>query len=155
VTLLPGQHWYPTHRADARARALYLRHYSAHKRKKTSDSPQFVSPGECMVLLTHTADALFVWHFARPEMRLDRIDGPVCAVFRNESGVQSSQLIREAEQLAWNRWPGKALYTYVDPTRVKTEMPGWCFIRARWKRIGQSKRGLLLFRKNPKNEVTA
>jgi hypothetical protein len=150
--LLPGQHWYPAHRADARARALYLRHYSAFKRKRGSTSPQFVSPGECMVLLTPEVDALFVWHYARPEMRLDRVDGPVCAIFRNEGPVLSSTLILEAEQLAWARWPGRTLWTYVDPRCVGSGRPGWCFIRARWKRVGESQQGRLLFRKRPKGE---
>ena len=99
MDLLPGAHWYPAHRADARARALYLRHYSAFKRKLGSTSPQFVSPGQCMVLLTPAADALFVWHYAKPEMRLDKVDGPMCSVFRNEGPVLSSTLILEAEQL--------------------------------------------------------
>jgi hypothetical protein len=29
-----------------------------------------------------------------------------CAVFRNEGPVLSSDLILEAEELAWGRWPG-------------------------------------------------
>jgi hypothetical protein len=39
--------------------------------------------------------------------------GVNCAVFRNESSVLSSELIREACGLAWTRWPGERLYTYV------------------------------------------
>jgi len=150
MELIEGAHWYPAHRADARARALYLRHYSRFKRKLGSTSPQFVSPGECMVLLTAAADAVFVWHYARPEMRLDKVDGPMCSIFRNEGPVLSSTLILEAEQLAWARWPGTTLWTYVDPRCVASGQPGWCFIRARWKRAGESKAGRLLFRKRPR-----
>lgn len=63
-------------------------------------------------------------------------------MIRNESDVLSSQLILEAEHLAWAKWPGERLYTYVDPKKVKTCLPffrkpnpGKCFIKAGWTRM--------------------
>lgn len=150
MNLLPGARWYPSHRADPRAIALYLRHYSAKRYADGRPRRQFVSPGEKMVLLTPEADALWVWHKCKPGLRLDGLEGISCAVFRNESPHLSSDLILEAEALAWARWPGEPLFTYVDPRRVPTGVPGWCFIRARWKRVGESKGGLLLEQKQPK-----
>lgn len=143
-------HWRPSHRADPRALALYLRHYSAAKglpyRKTTN---QFVAPGECLVLLTPPADALWVWHKSRPGMRLDKQEGVSCAVFRNEGAVRASELVLEAERWAWQRWPGARLFTYVDADQVRSEVPGYCFRRARWKSAGHSQRGLLLLAKSP------
>lgn len=147
MDLLPGQHWYSSSRSDDRALALYKRHYSA-KRRLSWSTPQFVGPGEDMVLLTVACDALFVWlHNTVP--RLDGQVGVNCAVFRNEGPYRASDLILEAEQLAWQRWPGARLFTYVSPKEVHSEVKGYCFRRARWRRCGESKSGLLLFEKWP------
>ena len=43
--------------------------------------------------------------------------GVNCAVFRNEGPVRSSELIMAADAVAWLRWPGERLYTYVDCRR--------------------------------------
>ena len=82
-------------------------------------------------------------------MRLDKVDGPMCSVFRNEGQVLSSTLILEAEQAAWARWPGVTLWTYVDPRCVVSGLPGRRLTRARWKHAGESKAGRLLFCKRP------
>jgi hypothetical protein len=148
--MLPGQRWYPSHRADPRALALYLRHYSSRVYVDGRPRKQFVAPGACIVLLTASCDALWVWHRAHPGLRLDKQEGVSCAVFRNEGPYRASELIREAEQIAWVRWPGERLFTYVDPTKTRAEVAGYCFLRARWRRCGVSKKGLLLFEKRPK-----
>ena len=154
--LLPGQHWYPTSAADPRAFALYRRHYSAKGRGPTNPWRKkgfgFVEPGECMTLLTPYADALFVWRLGLMYV-LGRRPALFCVIFRNESAYRSSDLILEAEQLAWRRWPGERLHTWVNPAKVASAVPGWCFRRARWKRVGQSKGGLLLFEKRPPKDT--
>lgn len=145
MNLFPGQRWYGAKDGDERALALFRRHYSCVLGKK---APLFVGPGEKMVLLTQSCDALFAW---RKFIDDSGQQGVNCAVFRNESGYVSSELILEAEQLAWQRWPGERLYTYVNPLMVASEFPGWCFIRARWKRCGTTKeRGLWIFKKKPR-----
>lgn len=63
--------------------------------------------------------------------------------FRNEGAVRSSTLIREAMALAWSRWPGMRLFTFVDPREVASTNPGYCFLQAGWKRLaGATRRGL-------------
>ena len=148
--MVGGQRWYASHRADPRALALYLRHYSARRYTDGRPRRQFVAPGACMVLLTAPCDALWVWHRAIPGLRLDKQEGVSCAVFRNEGPYRASELILEAEGLAWGRWPGERLFTYVDPRLVAGEVPGYCFRRAKWRRCGVSKSGLLLFEKVPR-----
>src|SRR5437763_10543437 len=106
-----GGHWVEVRDGDARARSLFERHYSCRRYKDGRRRTLFVGPGEKVVLLTHECDALFVWRRFRS---MDGQQGVNCAVFRNESPARSSDLIREACALAWRRWPGARLYTYVD-----------------------------------------
>lgn len=101
-----------------------------------------------MVLLGADGRALFVW---RKFIDKSGQHGVNCAVFRNEGERRASDLIREAEQLAWGRWPGERLYTYVDAAEVRGSAPGYCFRRAGWKRCGQTlARQLLIFEKMPR-----
>jgi hypothetical protein len=132
--------WIPVTCTDDRLRGLYRRHYSAAKatrrRGRPIDHPnqlRFVGPGEYIALLTPGADAGFVWRMSR--YRKDRETGVECTLFRNEGTETSSALIRAATRLAQARWPGLRLFTFVDPARVRSTNPGYCFIRAGWKRL--------------------
>jgi hypothetical protein len=100
---------------------------------------QFVGPGESMVLLTEDCQALFVW--LKAKFRADGQRGICCTVFRNESDILSSELVREACELAWRKWPGARLYTLVDPQKVRSSNPGYCFQMAGWRKCGMSKSG--------------
>ena len=136
--VLPGQRWYAATDGDPRALAVYLRHYSAvrnrsGKRRGSHSWKRIVGPGERLILLTPLADALFVWR--RERYRQDGQHGVNCAVFRNESPFLSSGLIREASELAWCRWPGQRLFTFVDPRQVRSTNPGYCFLKAGWVRL--------------------
>ena len=131
--------WYGIKDGDARGFALYQRHYSslpyADGRRSDPSNPArylFVGPGQKMVLLTADSRALFVWR-----KFIDKSDqhGINCAVFRNESNVLSSELILEAEQLAWRRWPGERLYTYVNGRKIISVNPGFCFKKAGWQLV--------------------
>lgn len=94
-----------------------------------------------MVLLTVENDALFVW---RKFIDSGGQQGVNCAIFRNEGNFTSSSLITEAVELAWRRWPGERLYTYVNPKKIKSSNPGYCFQVAGWKKFGVTKGGLLI-----------
>ena len=123
---------------------LYKRHYSRRKYADGRNVKLFVGPGEKLVLMTQCGRALFVWRKFR---NMDNQQGINCAVFRNESDLLSSDLIREAEKLAWAKWPNERLYTYVNPRKVKSRNPGYCFKIAGWKVCGQTKRGLIVLEK--------
>lgn len=139
-------YWYAIADGDPRGRALYQRHYSARHYRDGRKPALFVGPGEKMVLLTTDGRALFVW---RKFIDASGQTGVNCAVFRNESDVLSSTLILEAEQLAWVRWPGERLYTYVNPRAVKSANPGYCYKRAGWRTCGMTKGGLVILEKLP------
>jgi hypothetical protein len=142
-------HWLPIRDADPRALALIGRHYSEQLKKRRSTGRAgkgFVGPGQKMVLMTAACDAVFAWLNPRDDLRDDGQTGVLCSVFRNESPIRSSDLIREADDLAWQKWPDQRRhYTFVDPTCVRSVNPGYCFKKAGWRRIGASKRGRLIF----------
>ena len=144
TTLIDGA-WLPVKDGDPRIVALYERHYSARpglpigQRRKWGIS----GPGESLCLLTVTCDALFVWRAER--FRKDKQQGINCAVFRNEGAILSSTLVKEACELAWVKWPGERLYTFVDPIKTRHKRdPGRCFIKAGWRRCGTSAEGLVI-----------
>ena len=122
------------------AQKLADRHYS---RENPGSKKGFIGPGEKIVLLSSDGNALFAWLRQDPELRLDHIDGVNCTIFRNEGPVLSSKLILEAEKFAHDRWPGLKLFTYVSKEKVKSQNPGWCFMKAGWKSAGENKSGEL------------
>ena len=135
--------WFAVSDGDARAYALMRRHYSFRDyrdgRRQDPSYPNrhlFCGPGEKMVLMTTDCMALFVW---RKFISANGQDGINCAVFRNEGPYLSSSLILEAEELAWVRWPGERLYTYVNPTEIESTNPGFCFQAAGWRKCGITK----------------
>ena len=141
-----AEYWYPANKFDARAVGLYRRHYSAttHRHGLRIDhlSRGIAPPGEDMILLTLDCKALFGW--IKQQFRKDKQIGVNCFVFRNEGNILSSDLITEAMTLAKERWPGERLFTFVDPLKVKSSNPGYCFIQAGWRKCGRTKGGLLI-----------
>ena len=135
-------HWIGVHDGDPRAVALYRRHYSAKRISGWVQGGRFCGPGSHAVFLTIDGLALFAWR--QNKVRWDGQVGIECSVFRNEGPVRSSDLILEAEALAWQRWPGQRLFTYVCPAKVKSVNPGYCFKMARWKQCGRNADGRLI-----------
>lgn len=140
-------HWLGVKDGDVGARDIFRRHYSWHEYKDGRAHNIFVGPGFKIVLVTQDYSALFIW---RKFIDKSGQKGINCAVFRNESNFISSILILEAEQIAWNRWPGERLYTYVNAKRVTSSNPGYCFQMAGWVKCGVSKsKGLIILEKIP------
>ena len=138
-------HWYLSKDGDATLLAFYDRHYSARKYKDGRQRKLFCGPGEKIVLSTRTGDAGFVW---RNFIDASGQEGINCAFFRNESNVQASDLIRQADAVADCVWPGQRHYTYVNPQRVWSANPGCCFKRAGGRRCGVTRGGLLIFERS-------
>lgn len=136
------EHWLQTKDGDAAGVLLYSRHYNARRYRDDRLPALFCGPGQKTVLITADGKALFVW---RKFIDKSGQKGINCAVFRNEGETISSTLIREACAVAWRRWPGERLYTYVDPKRVRSSNAGYCFQMAGWRRAGLTKGGLLIY----------
>lgn len=141
-----GPLWIPIRDGDPTAMSIFKRHYTARRQRRIE---QFIGPGEKMALITPDARAIFAW---RKFISDTGETGVNCAVFRNEgtSLARSSELIVEAKRIAWERWPGERLYTYVDPRKVKHKRdPGRCFIRAGFRKCGTTKEGKLILESFP------
>ncbi|GGG18223.1 hypothetical protein [Paenibacillus abyssi] len=136
--------WIITNKGDQDCRELADRHYS----RQTIGAKQFTRPGRNLVLRTTDAKAVWVtWSGIRD----DGMQAYECTIFRNESTHLSSELIRWAIFATICEWggsiPADGFITYVDDRKVNNELPGYCFIRAGWKKTGRSKsRGLSLFK---------
>jgi hypothetical protein len=102
-----------------------------------------------MVLMTIDCAALFVWQYSLTE-RAGGYKGVMCSIFRNEGTYLSSTLIIEAMALAWERWPGERLFTFVNAKKIASVNPGYCFKKAGWKHCGYSKaRNLVILEAMP------
>lgn len=145
-----GDDWIEVKDGNQTARAIFDRHYSRYKYKNGRESKLFVGPGQKLVLLWPDATALFVW---RKFISDNNQSGVNCAVFRNEGAGKSSDLIIAAESIADKRWPNERHYTYVAPTKIKSENPVYCFKMAGWKQCGVTKvRKLIILERLPANE---
>ncbi len=141
LTCGSGVNWYAVKDGDSRAVALFKRHYSCENPKADHVRYGFSGNGESMVLLTRDCSAVWCW-------RLVSGEGVVCSVFRNEGIMLSSELIREADELAWQRWPNERHFTYVNGDKVRHKRdPGRCFVKAGWHKCGISKGGLVILEK--------
>lgn len=141
---IDNNYWKQIKDGNICARKLYERHYSCRRYKDGRRPKLFCGPGEKIVLLSIDEKALFVW---RKFKSMNGQKGINCAIFRNESQILSSLLIKQAEEIAWKRWPGERLYTYVNPRKIKSKNPGCCFKKAGWKFAGITKKKLLIFEK--------
>jgi hypothetical protein len=135
--------WHQRKDGDPHAYALKARHYSHTERTRGNRHRyRIVGPSQYLLLVTADYNALFLW--TAPKIRRDGQNGLNCAVFRNESDILSSKLILEAEVLAYERWGPVRMFTYVDPTAVRSSNPGYCFKCAGWRRCGFSERHKLV-----------
>jgi len=134
-------HWIVGQDGEPELRQMYERHYSCYHYKDGRKPKKFVGPGEHIVLTTPKRTALFVW---RKFIDASGENGINCSIFRNESEILSSDLIREADAIADFIWPGERHYTYVRGEAVKSRNPGWCYICAGWSKCGFTKKGLLI-----------
>jgi len=130
---------------DAEMAQLADKHYS----RRTVGARQFLYSGRKIVIRNAAGTILFGWIWPEEKYRMDYQMGFNCAIFRNESSRTSSEVILECEQLAIERWGKNRMFTYVDPRKIKSRNPGYCFKMAGWKFVGLSKDGKHLLVKEP------
>ena len=133
---LIGIGWIEVRDGNDSVRAIFERHYSRHRYADGRRPKLFVGPGQKLVLMTACARAVFAW---RKFVSDDGQSGINCAIFRNEGAGLSSDLIRQADEIADVRWPSERHYTYVDRGSVASPNPGYCFLMAGWRRCGVTK----------------
>lgn len=148
ASMTGSEFWRQSRDGDPLGLVLHRRHYSRRRYADGRDPALFVGPGEKLVLIAHDDDALFVW---RRFIDASGQQGINCAIFRNESPHLASAMILDAESWARDRWPGERFYTYVNPRRIRSSNPGYCFKRAGWTRCGMTRgrRPLVVLEKRP------
>jgi hypothetical protein len=126
---------------DAVGARLADGHYSRRK----IGSPQFMPPGQTLVLVSGDLQSVFGWW--RPDPRsgikqMNGLDGWTCTIFRRTRGdVLASQMIRDAEKALAKTGRGcgpDGLLTYVWDAKVASKNPGYCFKRAGWHVAGSA-----------------
>ena len=159
ATLFPDLdgHWFPVKDGDPRVANMYTRHYSYRpykdNRRAVARQMGFAGIGEKIVLLSQDGAAAYVWRkFSANAEMIEKYGwqtGIGCTFFRNEGSIRSSDLIREAVEIAWRRWPGERLFTYVWDDKVATSQQrgrakaGWCYRKAGWTPCGRNADGRL------------
>jgi hypothetical protein len=144
-----------TYRFDPEMALLADDHYS----RRTVGSPQFMPPGEILVIRNTEGTLIFGWLLQNE--RDDKQEGINCSIFRNTSERRSSDVILECEELARKKWGPRRMFTYINPEKIKTRSrnverwtPGHCFIKAGWTPVRcedgtlyRSTKGLILLEK--------
>ena len=120
-----------TNHFDPEMAMLADRHYS----RRTVGARQFLYSGRKIVIRDAAGLVLFGWMFPDEDKRMDGQTGYNCAIFRNESQRQSSDIILECEDIAIARWGPGRMYTYVNPAKIRSVNPGYCFKQAGWKNV--------------------
>lgn len=111
--------WVISFRADPAVRVMADRHYS----RQSIGSPQFVPPGQCVVLRTLCGRASWV------------------------TLSQRAEYVKHAWPLAWNN----SLFRN-DGAGLSSELkrdPGRCYLRAGFRRVGVTKGGLIVLQLLP------
>ena len=140
--------WKMSNRADPIAVDIADRHYNRQK----PGTPQFVPPGRCLVFLTFDHMALWVtsWPFAQ-YVKHAWAGAWVNSLFRNEGATLSSELILDAIAATRYFWepPEKGMITFVDEKKIKSNNPGFCYLKAGFKKVGKTKGGLFALQMLP------
>lgn len=144
-----AQYWTRTGKFDRACALLADGHYS----RRTPGSPQFMPPGETVILRTPgdgEPTAIFGWWRPHPDSgikAMNGLDGWTCTIFRNVGPVLSSDLILDAEIALYSlgvTCGPSGLITYVFDRKVQTfDQPGrnasgWCFRKAGYRPAGRS-----------------
>lgn len=150
--------WVVTTKADQRPRLLADRHYT----RKNPGHPMWTRPGYNQILYFEQANgraAVFCWFRPKWESgirgteRKDGLRAIECAIFRNETRVRSSDLIKQAVEmvLGWEHaidteWPDGLITAVSSAATAAGRAPGsevgHCFRMAGWEpfehRVGRA-----------------
>lgn len=140
--------WLEVSRFLPRGAALADQHYN----RQTVGSPQFSPPGKLLVLLTDCGGAVWtsVWQgYAQHQWR----GAWANSIFRNETAILSSLLIREAvaaTRAAWGEPPPLGMVTFVDAQKTRRKRdPGRCYRKAGFRHVGFTAGGLYVLQMLP------
>ena len=136
--------WRVSDRYDPALVALADRHYS----RQTPGSPQCISPGTYVALIS--ADKTAGWVTTWPRFAQHAWRGAwVNTLFRKEGDGLASDMIRHAvahTRAAWPAVPALGMITFVDGSKIRRKRdPGRCYRKAGFRHVGFTKGGLYAF----------
>lgn len=111
-----------------------------HYSRRTIGSPQFMPPGETLVLVSRDGASVFGWWRPHPRSgirAMNGLDGWTCSIFRRTGGGLASDLILMAERallIERGNCGPSGLLTYVWDAKVASSNPGYCFKMAGWRK---------------------
>lgn len=139
--------WLRSDRADPRALPLADRHYNRQK----PGTPQFVPPGRCLVLLNEDSSAL--WVTSWPRFVQHTWPGAwVNTLFRKEGEGVASEMIVAAvahTRAYFGEPPELGMVTFIDPDKVRSSNPGYCYLVAGFEHERWTRKGLRVLRMRP------
>jgi len=135
--------WNRSWRADPIGARLADRHYT----RQRVGSKQFVPPGSCAVFVTPCERAVWVTSAPKREYVKHQWAGAwINSLFRNEGAGLSSALIRAAVRETIDFYaergvdvPWRGMVSFVQPSRIRSVNPGFCFKQAGFVRVGATK----------------
>jgi hypothetical protein len=149
--------WQRSHRFDKRAVTIADRHYNRQK----PGTPQFMPAGSCRVLVANNGKAVFGLSFPKAEYVKHAWPGAwICSIFRNEdAGPLASDMIRDAMAVMQTEYdvPALGCVTFVNPKKVPgilvrgERVKGFCFMKAGFRVVGETKKGLLAWQLLPRD----
>lgn len=125
--------WVPILDGDPLAAEIYQQHYASERsraRREARGTLLTLGPGQKLLLATPSRRAHFAWRIFIDDSKQEGVN---CAWFANHGVAKSSVLIRAADVMADQKWPGMRHYTYVDPDKVGGNPPGNSFLHAGWR----------------------
>jgi hypothetical protein len=151
--------WQRVHRAEEHTRDIADRHYN----RQSVGAANFMPPGRALVLLAKSKTGRATWgtSWPFPEYVKHQWAGAwVCSIFRHEGAGVASELVRDAvavTRYVYGEPPGLGMVTFVNraevlPTMVRSHpVYGWCFRKAGFEEVGETKGGLLALMLRPEN----
>ena len=143
--------WRLSHRGEPAALKIADKHYSRQK----PGTPQFVKPGRCIVFMANDHSALWVtsWPYAQ-YVKHEWAGAWENSLFHRitDSPYLARDLIEQAvavTRFLYGPPPELGIITIIDPRKVRSTNPGYCYQKAGWKRIGTTKAGLPVFGQTP------
>lgn len=129
-------------------------HYShrdnVEKRPRTEKtSKTWWSNARLVVFSDPERTLVFAWQWPKDGIRKDKQNGFNNTLFHRSERCPylASDVVLAAERAVVEHWGANRAYTYVDPEKVVSDNPGYCYKVAGWKRIGISKTGKPLLEK--------
>lgn len=129
-------------------RSHYSHRENTKQRPRTEKTSKTWWSNARLVVFSDPARTLvFAWQWPKPGMRKDGQEGFNNTLFHRSERCpyQASDIVLAAEKAVVQHWGENRAYTYVDPEKIQSANPGYCYKVAGWSfvKLSKSKKPLL------------